>query len=584
MAKTTIDGLAVRSSSVKKTPLAVVRPGAAIDMMTKRTKRESYADPLLQKIDETEELGVVRAEESNFVEANTADWSELLGEMSATGPRDLEEELFNNDDDDLDAPLEDDLLRSDKEDLPEREKDDLLDEFELDEEEKKPRRKKHHKKLHIGRWVTAAIVLLLLCGGVAVYFWGDSLISRLTGGQSGLFGALSAMVSDEIPFQTDSEGRTNVLVFGTEGYNMNGDVGNGQHDGAQLTDSIMVISFDQETKDVALLSLPRDLKVTMACSAGKINEVFWCHNQSGTDEAAGAKALMQQVGQILGVDVQYYAHVNWGSLVQIVDTLGGVTVTLDEDINDYGWTNAVAQAGVPITVNGEQALGLARARHGTSGGDFTRGNSQQKIVMAIAQKVVENGVGVNEALGLLNILGDNLRTNFSAENIKAGIRLAAGVDIAAIRQVPLVNYDDQTYYVTTANINEISYVVPSAGVGDYSEIQAYVGSMFSSNPLKREDAGVVVLNATGESGVAGTERIRLEEDGFTVVNVGDATSCEEKYCVYKMNENNPYTVMALEQRYGVTARGAEELQEENWKYGKADIVVIIGGVDKSEEV
>ena len=89
---------------------------------------------------------------------------------------------------------------------------------------------------------------------------------------------------------------------------------------------------------MALLSLPRDLKVPMACSVGKINEVFWCNNQDGTNEQAGAEALMKQVGDVLGIKFQYYAHINWASLIDIIDTIGGITVTLDENIADYDYT------------------------------------------------------------------------------------------------------------------------------------------------------------------------------------------------------------------------------------------------------
>ena len=160
---------------------------------------------------------------------------------------------------------------------------------------------------------------------------------------------------------------------------------------------------------------------------------------------------MQQLEQVLGIKFQYWAHVNWGSLVDIVNTLGGVTVTLDEDINDSGWTNVVAHAGVPIEINGEQALGLARARHGTMGGDFTRGNTQQKIVEGIIQKVIDNGIGLNEALGLLSILGDNLRTNFSSDNIKAGLKMITGFNVSSMRNVQLADYQNNVYYVTTCN-------------------------------------------------------------------------------------------------------------------------------------
>lgn len=464
-----------------------------------------------------------------------------------------------------------------------------LDDEGEEESDEKPRRqskkgKKVKKKRHIGRKIFATMFILLCVAGGALYVWGDSLISKLTNGNSGLLGTFMSLVSDEVPFETDANGRTNVLVFGTEGYNMAGDsYGGVQHDGSQLTDSIMVISFDQKTKDIALLSLPRDLKVSMACSAGKINEVYWCHNQDGNAEERGAQALMSQIGQILGIELQYWAHVNWASVVDIVNTLGGITVTLDEDIADYYNTGVVIQAGVPTNLNGDQAVALARARYGTNGGDFTRGNSQQKIVEGIANKLIENGIGFNEALGLLNILGDNLRTNFSSDNIKSGIGLLAGFNVSNIRSVPLVDYNNDIYYVKTATINNVSYVIPSAGQSNYSQIQQYIRKSFSSNPAMREGARIAVFNSTGGSGVASAERAKLENDGFEVLLISDAATedCSEKFCVFAVNESMTGTKAALEQRYQTTVRSAAELPADIWP-GEADFVVVIGLV--SEEL
>lgn len=602
MAKTTIDGLKVRESGSKRKANAAAQASSAhtVDLNTKRpAKSPANVSPSRQKmLSSIDQIRGHKSSASSFLDPvqsfdfdaepttqatydfNTGvetDWSDLLDNFGSSSPKhqlalpastatdnNPTEDLLNAWDTDEPAtstPLSDSLIDDDTPVSP----------------SPKKSKTKRHKKHHIGRIVAITAACLLVIAGGVLYKWGDALISRLTGGNSGLWDALVSFVSDEVPFEADTNGRTNVLVFGTEGYNMNGDTAYGAHDGAQLTDSIMVISFDQKTKDVALLSLPRDLKVSMACSAGKINEVFWCHNKNGTNETAGAQALMDQVGMILGVNFQYYAHINWASLIDIIDTLGGITVTLDEDINDYGWTNAVAQAGVPITVNGEQALGLARARHGTVGGDFTRGNTQQKIVEGIVSKVLDNGVGVTEALNLLNILGDNLRSNFSTDNVKAGVHLASGFNLANIRQVPLVNYDTNTFYVTTATINDISYVVPSAGANDYSKIQAYVAEMFSSNPAVREQARIVVYNASGQYGAASAERVRLQNDDYDVIDVGDAEigSCPESYCLYALNENFPATSSALAERYHTTIRSRDELPE-SITPGEVDFILLLG--------
>lgn len=604
MAKTTIDGLAVRTSSSTRRTSSSTRTKTArrMDVMTRQSSmpdttrpRTSSAvrslpsgttNPTRAKRSEEDFLGSVHGFgfddelSSDAVSYGTetlgddtgADWSELLGELSESKPN-------NN-------RMADFLGNDELDESSNNRTEDWLNDWGDDdggESKNTHRNDKRHKKHHWGRNIAIAVVAILLVGAGICYKWGDDLISRLTGGNSGLLDAFKAIVSDEIPFEEDANGRTNVLVFGTEGYNMNGDSGDGQHDGAQLTDSIMVVSFDQNTKDVALLSLPRDLKVPMACSAGKINEVFWCHNQSGTDEEAGAKALMKQIGNILGLDFQYYAHVNWASLIEIIDTLGGITVTLDEDINDYYYTGAIAKAGEPITVNGEQALGLARARHGTTGGDFTRGNTQQKIVEGIVEKVLNTGVGVNETLNLVGILGDNLRTNFSVDNIKAAARLASGFSISSIRQVPLVDYSEGISYFTTATINEISYVVPASGDEDYSRIKQYVAEMFSSNQVVREKARIAVYNATGGYGVASAEREKLEHDGYNIVGVGNAATedCQASYCLYILNPEMEATKAALEERYSIQALPAEELPEDILPDGE-DIIILVGETGAAE--
>lgn len=572
MGRTSIDGLTVRSArSSKPSGTAAPRPKTKTTVRTRRTtditrptatrKRKVTADE--DFLSPVEGLDLSEVNDNDFTDASSDDWSELLNEFG-------DKKLDNSDD--LGLAQEDSLLDEAAEEPSKKPK--------KDKKGKKGKDGKPKKKHKVRRRILTTLLLLLIVAGVVFFIWGDSIIARLTNGNSGLWDVIGSMMSETVPFETDEHGRTNVLVFGTEGYNMNGDVGNTQHEGADLTDSIMVISFDQETKDVALLSIPRDLKVSQACFAGKVNEVYTCNNADGADETAGAEALEEQLGEVLGIDFQYWAHVNWGSLVQIIDALGGITVTLDEDIADYWNTGVVMQAGVPAQVDGETALGIARARYGTQGGDFTRGNSQQKIVEGIVQKMIDNGVGLTEAFNLLNILGDNLRTNFSSDNIKAGLSLMAGFNPADIRNVSLVDYDNNIYYVKTAEIGGISYVIPDLGAGMYREIHAYVDKMFSSNPAVREGATIAIYNATETPGVAGAEQTRLEDEGYTISEIDDAAvgDCAEKYCVFVMDEAMSATKAALEERYGISAQSAAELPEDIYP-GDASIVIVIGAAE-----
>ena len=370
--------------------------------------------------------------------------------------------------------------------------------FELNEHdesgETKKATKKEKKKVSKLRKIITSILLAIVVGiiGLLVWaiLWGNDIIAKITGGNGNLWDAIGVITTETYePLKTDANGRTNILAFGTSGYDMDGNEGNGVHDGAQLTDSIMMISLNQETGDIAMLSLPRDLKASPTCTAtGKINEVYWCNNQRKDNEEAGAQALMREVGSILGIEFQYYAHLNWGALKDIVDTLGGITVTLDEDVDDRYYTGIVIKAGVPTQLDGMHAVGLARARHGTVGGDFSRGNSQQKILIGIKDKIYETNLPLTDMIGLVSVLGDNLRTNLSLSDIKTAAHLTFEFDLESIRQLSLSSTTGGANLMTTGMINGISYVLPRAGVGNYKAIQEYVAeNLKEPEPIVEEE-------------------------------------------------------------------------------------------------
>lgn len=443
-----------------------------------------------------------------------------------------------------------------------------------------PNQKKPKKKHKVIKIVLIILLVLVLGCGIVIYFWGNDLLKKITGGEGDVWSALNAITNETYePLKTDINGRTNVLVYGTSGYSMDGSsYGGSTHDGSQLTDSIMIVSLDQETGDVAMVSLPRDLNAGYTCTAtGKVNEVYWCAMQNSDNEADGAVVLQAKVSEILGIDTQYYLHMNWGALVNIVDILGGVTVVLDEDINDYSYTKAVYSAGVEYTLTGEEALGLARARHGTDYGDFSRGASQQKILIAIKNKVLEKGLGLADALGIISAVGDNVRTNLNMEEIKTGMHILEEFDLDNIRQIPLVGEDST--YMKTATINGISYVIPAEGAGRYTQLQDYIARMLTSDPIVREGAEIIVMNGSERVGVAAEEREKLEAKGYNVIEIADAPAGEYIYDsieIYDVSEGlMPETKKSLEDYYGVEAKEMSELPNGISPYGY-DFIIVIG--------
>ncbi len=523
-----------------------------------------------------------RFEEEIDIDAidNTEAQEDFLSPVETFGHEELNESTKDGTISDVDDEEIKDMKKAKKE-LRESEKKAKLERKRLAKAEKHQAKKKKSKVGRVIKWILVFLLLLAIGAGVYLYFWGDGVLRKITGGRSDIWSAIGVVTSEKYePLKTDENGRTNILVFGTSGFDMAGEGFDGyEHDGSQLTDSIMVVSLDQEVGDVAIISLPRDLYAGYTCTAtSKINEVYWCNNQYGDNEDAGAQALQGKIKEILGIDTQYYVHMNWGALVDIINALGKVTIVLDEDISDYAYTGAVYEAGVEYEIDGYDALALSRARHGTGYGDFSRAASQQKILIGIKDKVVEKGLGLSEAVKIISAVGDNLRMNLTMAEIKTGMHLLETFDLDSIRQIPL--WDDNTQYMTFGNQNGISYIVPVAGIGNYGIIQEYVAQQLKSNPAQREGAVIIVYNGTGEDGVAATEKAALEERGYSVKEIANAPEGDYKYTedieLYDASEGmKPETKKALERFYGVEAKDMEDLPNDITPIGY-DFIIIVG--------
>jgi LCP family protein required for cell wall assembly len=240
-----------------------------------------------------------------------------------------------------------------------------------------------------------------------------------------------------------------------------------------------------------------------------LNETYNCIFGRNQDEAAAAGELRKTAGKILGLDIQYHVHVNFKVLVDLVDTIGGIDLTFDKAIYDpnFDWScknkcNYVKYAaGETAHLDGIHALYLARSR-GAAGGygigtDFERGANQQKILVAIQKKVIEDKalLNVSAVFKMLDSLGDNIKTNFKAKEIRTLIDLVQNFDSADMKQVTLVNAEEKLYLVKTTHINGASCVIPSgvSGMYDYTKIKAYIAGKVAefAPPAEAEEASEV---------------------------------------------------------------------------------------------
>ncbi len=412
------------------------------------------------------------------------------------------------------------------------------------------------------KWLGILILLagLIMGGYVATKF--------LSAGSSIFKGSVFDIIKNQ-PLKQDSNGRSNFLILGTS----EDDPG---HGGAWLTDSMMILSIDQTNKNAYMFSIPRDLYVQygMACNSGysgKINEYFNCVNDDYSNPAAEQQRLTQTqafAGKIFGLDIQYGIHVNNTVIKQAVDAVGGIDVDIEGSNGDPGvldrnfdwrcnykcylvkYTNGVHH------LDGEHALFLSMARgdvaptYGLSNSNFDREKNQQKIILALKQKAMTTGTltNIGKVTSLIDSLGNNLRTNVQTSEIRTLAGLASDIKPADIH---LISFEDaNNSVVKTGNYNGQSIVMPSAGMYDYSDIQAFVDKSLSTNPVVREGAKIVVLNGSGVAGAAQTIADKLTSKQFVVSTVANAP--EAKYSdieVYTVDATKTDTLTAIKNLY-----------------------------------
>lgn len=469
-------------------------------------------------------------------------------------------------------------------------------------QDKKDGKKPKSKTRRIVKWVIIGLVVIIL--GIIGFF----VVKSLNASGNVLQGSFLDLVQNE-PLKEDANGRSNFLLVGTS----EDDKG---HEAGNLTDSIMILSISQSKKDAYTFSIPRDLYVEYgeACASGyrgKINVYFSC-SDIGTDDAAEQNRLTKSrafFGDIVGLDIQYAAHVNYTVLRDVVNAIGGSIQVNIEGNNGAGPSPEIGimdsnfdwkcgkvsqrkkncppsghfidfQPGVQ-TLDAEHALYLAQARghqaptYGLAQSNFDRERNQQKILVAIRDKALSAGTLTNlgAVTGLIDALGGNLRTNVETKEIRTLMSLGQEINSTSILSIDLYTQDNPIF--TTGTLPGAgSSVYPKAGVGDYSELQAYLAKQLTSDPIAREGANITVLNGSGVVGVGQTVADKLTDKKFTIDEVANAPEgTYAAYEIYQIGEGNTATAAKLAELYKVTLKKTAPPVSVT---GNTDFVIIVG--------
>lgn len=446
-----------------------------------------------------------------------------------------------------------------------------------------PFRKKNWTKQ---RAFAHAMIMVLIVGGLfgARAWW---LANKIFQGGGGAV----AMQDDIDPsmLRGEGDGRVNILLLGRGGEG---------HEGADLTDTIVIASINPIQKEAALLSIPRDLYVQASDgSYSKLNAVFANaksnalasmgyndKDRNGKAEDAGFKAVEDVIKSKIGIPVHYHGIIDFEGFAKAIDTVGGVDVDVPESATVYEpgmWLmgrsyNLNVQQG-RTHFNGIKALAYTRSRYTSERGDFDRSERQRLIMVALKDKIVSAGTYGNpmKINQLMGDFGNHIRTNLSLNEVKRLYEISSQIPNNKISSVGLA--DPPNDYVVTGMVHGQSVVYPKAGLDNYREIQHFVRNRLKDGFLAHENAAVAIYNGTQIDGLAGRTSDDLKSYGYNISAVADApTKGVQKTIVVDLRRGEKkYTKRYLENRFSTTAVTQlppnSQINPEN-----ADFVIILG--------
>ncbi len=404
-----------------------------------------------------------------------------------------------------------------------------------------------------------------------------------------IFGGSILGVLSSTRLKGENSGRVNILLAG----NSSDDPG---HNGANLTDSIMIISIDTKHNTAFLLSVPRDLWVDIPGGGHqKINAAYVVgqtdHFSASGYPNGGMGLLEKVVSQNFDIPIDYYALVNYTALRDAVNAVGGITVNVhssdprglyDPSIDFVTHGPLVKLSNGPHLLKGEQALDLARARgdaygsYGFAQSDFERTQNQREMLVAIKTKAVSAGVLTNPSKlsSLSDAIGSNVSTDMKLSEVRRLYDLTKPIKSSAIQSLSLnsANGKDLLTSYNTADGEEA--LIPAQGVDDFSAIQAYIRQQTSTNPVTRENADIVLLNATGTSGLASQQRTALTSMGLNISTIGDALTDQATTAIIdNSNGKKAATRTLLVKRFGNNVTTTNPYVN----MYQADFIVVLGG-------
>jgi polyisoprenyl-teichoic acid--peptidoglycan teichoic acid transferase len=378
----------------------------------------------------------------------------------------------------------------------------------------------------------------------------------------------------------DGKTRVTVLVMGLDHRDWE------DGDGPSRTDTMILLTMDPETRSAGMLSIPRDLWVSIpGFENAKINTAYFLGEAHGVS-GGGPGLAIETVEDLLEIPINFYAQIDFGAFENFIDEIGGIEVDVPYElsVDPIGPNNTVYLDAGLQTLDGPTALAYARARN-TAGNDFDRAQRQQQVILAIRSKIlnlnmlpkliekspilyrqVASGVHTNMTLEqMINVAW--IASQIHPDNIKRG---AIGLDHANQQY----SWDGQDILMPDpVAIRLLRDEVFTAG--EPIPLEPAAPTQVSGDPdelRQEENAAVSVLNGTRTAGLAARTSDYLTSNGIQVVSTDNAQDLYEFTTIIDYT-GKIYTQQYLQQLLNVDSAQVFSSYDPN---SRVDIAVFLG--------
>ncbi|MEN8433453.1 LCP family protein [Clostridium septicum] len=410
------------------------------------------------------------------------------------------------------------------------------------------------KRRKIKRSIMAFIILLLILvigGGIYIYSFLAGLNNNTT---------LSK------PLTPGWNEPVNILIVGMD----IGDTENLENKAGRRTDSIMVLNYNPSTKKVHLVSVPRDtmIEVDAYVDDGQYQR-YWKINAAYT--LGGEEELIKHIQNLLDVKINYMVEIDYKAFRNLVDAVGGVDMYIDQDMfydDDVQNLHIRFNAGENVHLDGQKAEEFFRWRKNNDGtglinGDIDRIKNQQKFISKLVEKCLTPSI-IFKVPDILKSISDNVDTNLTANRM-----LSLGLSILRLKPEDIIMTSLKGEF---QEIYRQDYLIVDKK-DNIELINSLSSSELSNDSIatskKKEDIKIMVLNGTKVNGLAGNLQTKLNESGYTSVDVGNSLEPRDK-SVIQTNDKEIRNLLKNDTDISKT----EKLTNE--QYESYDVVIILG--------